>query len=386
MLGIIPFLRESTEKSSSLIAFVMDSLFYQIALTKVPRVGPRLAKNLISYCGGVREIFTTSARKLRAIPGVGDSIARHIRQQKGHREAESELRFIEKNQIKAHFFLDEEYPYRLKPYPDCPILLYYRGPADLNHHRMVAVVGTRQPNDYGRSVCEQLISELGGYDVQVISGLAYGVDITAHRRCLEESIPTIGVLGHGFSRIYPHQHRRVAQKMLVNGGLLTEYTSQIGPEREHFPMRNRLIAGLCDALLVVQTAEKGGSMISAELANHYHKEVFALPGKISDPQSRGCNQLIKSHRAQLIESAADIAHGLGWDQSTSISVQQALFPSLSREEQCIMKVLETRTSTAIDQLQIEAKIGSSQMAALLLNLEFKGLIRALPGKRYTLSS
>ncbi|MEO1409660.1 MAG: DNA-processing protein DprA [Bacteroidota bacterium] len=364
----------------------MDMLFYQIALTKIPRVGPRLAKNLISYCGGVREIFKASARDLRAIPGVGERIARHIRHDAGHREAERELRFIEQHHIQTHFFLDDTYPFRLKPYPDCPILLYYRGSAALNHYRTVAVVGTRRPNDYGLQACERLIGELQDYDVQVISGLAYGVDIAAHRRCLESSIPTIGVLGHGLGRIYPQQHRRVAQQMLEKGGLLTEYSSQTGPEREHFPMRNRLIAGLCDALLVIQTAEKGGSMISADLANHYHKEVFALPGRVGDPQSRGCNQLIKSHRAQLFESVADVAVGMGWDSSAPHQVQQRLFPELSREEQCILGVLSNREVSDIDQLQMEAKIGSSQLAALLLGLEFKGVIRPLPGKRYAMLS
>ncbi len=363
----------------------MDKLLYQIALTKIPLVGPRTAKNLISYCGGVKEIFSASAKQLRAIPGIGTQVAQNIRRQRVLQDAAKELKFIEKNQIKTLFYLDQAYPFRLKKYPDCPILLYYSGTAELNHPRIVAMVGTRRPNPYGITACQNIVSELKSYQVLVISGLAYGIDITAHRRCLEEDIPTIGVLGHGLSQVYPRQHERVAQRMKASGGLLTEYTSQTTPEREHFPMRNRIIAGLCDALVVVQTAEKGGSIISAEMAHAYHKDVFAIPGRINDAQSQGCNQLIKQHKATLVESAADIAFQMGWEQNPVKAIQQSLFVELSREEQSIIALLNRGDAISIDQLRLEAKLGNSQMAALLLNLEFKGMIRTLPGKRYALA-
>lgn len=363
----------------------MNDLVYQIAITKIPLVGAVTAKTLISYCGGVKNVFDASLKELKAIPGVGPLIAGNIVKQQVLDKAAEEISFLEKYKIKPLFYLNDDYPHRLKHYSDCPILLYYSGNADLNHQRIVGVVGTRRPNSYGIQSCESLIMDLKEYDPLVISGLAYGIDITAHKKCIMEGIPTVAALGHGLSRIYPNQHQGIARQMINCGGLLTEYTSDHGPDREHFPMRNRIIAGLCDALVVVQTAQKGGSMISAEIANGYYKEVFAFPGRVSDPCSVGCNHLIKSHKANLIESASDIAYVMGWEKKEVGSKKSKQLQLLNAEEQSIVSLLKEQEEISIDQLTLAAQMTSSQMAAILLNLEFRGLVRTLPGKRYAMA-
>ena len=292
---------------------------------------------------------------------------------------------METHGIRPLFYLDDDYPQRLKHYPDSPTMLYYKGNAALNVPRMVAIVGTRRPSSQGIHACEELVGGLQPYDVTIVSGLAYGIDISAHRKCLSLSIPTIGVLGHGLERIYPAQHQSVARAMSDSGGLLSEYPSQTLPDREHFPMRNRIIAGLCDALVVVETRKKGGSMISAHIANDYNKDVFAFPGRVKDSCSEGCNALIKSHKAALIESAEDIAYIMRWEENSPQAVQKQLFVELTEAEKIIVDLLGQYEPIGIDQLTNKLKISNSQMASLLLGLEFKGIIRALPGKQFVLA-
>jgi len=362
-----------------------DQMLYRIALTRVPKVGPVIAKNLISYCGSAAAVFSSRRKQLLRIPGVGETIANNILRQRTFREAEAELRWIKDNETRALFFLDEDYPQRLKQYPDCPVMLYFRGNADLNTRRTVGIIGTRRPTFYGSSRCEALVDELKALKVLLISGLAYGIDGVAHRRSVEAGIPTVGVLGHGLGLIYPPQHRKLAERMCDRGGLLTEYPSADPPDREHFPMRNRIIAGLCDALIVVETARRGGSMITAELANSYNKDVFALPGRVGDEMSSGCNLLIKSHRAALLESAGDLGYIMGWEENEKPrGVQQKLFEELSPEEKIIVDLLRQTERVGIDMLAISAKMHNSHLASLLLDLEFKGVIKSLPGKHYTL--
>ncbi|MCB0580885.1 MAG: DNA-processing protein DprA, partial [Phaeodactylibacter sp.] len=256
---------------------------------------------------------------------------------------------------------------------------------DLNAERIVAIVGTRRPSVHGIHTCEELVEGLKPYGVVLISGLAYGIDITAHRKCLALDIPTVGVLGHGLRRIYPAQHQAVARAMAQSGGLLSEYPSYTMPDREHFPMRNRIIAGLCDALIVVETRKKGGSMISAHMANDYNKDVFAVPGRIKDSCSEGCNHLIKCHKAALIEQAADIAYVMRWDEpQAQKAIQKQLFVELTESEKIVVDLLSQYEAVGIDQLTGTLQVANSQMAGLLLELEFKGVIRALPGKRYVL--
>ena len=364
----------------------MDELLYKVAITLIPNVGPVTTRNLVSYCGGVKAIFEARKRELLKVPGIGHHIADNIVNQDVLGRAEEELRFIDKHGIRALFYLDDDYPRRLRHYPDSPAVLYYKGSADLNAGRVVAIVGTRSPSVHGVHTCEELIEGLKPYGAIIISGLAYGIDITAHRKCLNLQIPTIGVLGHGLQRIYPPQHQAVARAMAKDGGLLSEYPGPTLPDREHFPMRNRIIAGLCDALVVVETKRRGGSMISAHIANDYNKDVFAVPGRIKDSCSEGCNHLIKTHKAALIESAADIAYVMRWEEpGAPKAIQKQLFVELTAAEKIVVDLLNQYEAIGIDQLTGTMQVANSQMASLLLELEFKGIIRALPGKRYVLA-
>ncbi len=363
-----------------------EDLLHKIAITHIPMVGAVTAKNLVSYCGGARAVFEQKKSHLLKIPGVGPAMAASIVRHQTFEEAESELTFIEKHGIKAFFYLDKEYPFRLKRIKDAPVILYHQGQADLNHARTVAIVGTRNPTSYGISQCEKLVDALAALDVLVVSGLAYGIDITAHRRSLSRAMATVGVLGSGLDVVYPAAHRKTARDMMSRGGLLTEFGHGTGPDRENFPMRNRVIAGLCDALVVVESDVRGGSMITADLASGYHKDVFALPGKVGDRWSRGCNLLIKNNVAQLLESGEELATIMHWDLKASpAQVQTSLFQDLSEEEQLICHLLEGAEQISIDRIYNELDVSASQIASLLLALEFKGAIRALPGKMYRLN-
>lgn len=363
----------------------MESILHTIALTMVPGVGPVTARNLISYCGGSQAVFAARKKELHRIPGVGEQTAINLLQQEVLEQAEQELSWIEQSGIRPLSYLDEDYPQRLRHFNDAPLVLYYKGVANLNHDRQVAVIGTRQPTAYGLSTCDALIDGLSEYGVHIISGLAYGIDAAAHRRALTRDMPTIGVLGHGLGMIYPAQHRKLAERMLAQGGLLTEYTLHTPPDREHFPMRNRIVAGLCDALIVVETGRKGGSMITAYYANDYNKDVFAVPGRLRDTTSQGSNLLIKSHRASLIESAADIAYIMRWEKSAQRSATQTqLFVELTEDEKLIVNLLRTHQVLGIDQLMHDSRLKGSTMAGILLNLECKGVIKTHPGKRYSL--
>ena len=264
-------------------------------------------------------------------------------------------------------------------------MLYYKGNANLNANRVIGIVGTRKPTAQGIAACEELVEGLKPYKPLIISGLAYGVDVAAHKKCIDIGVPTIGVLGHGLGRIYPPSHRSIAHQMIENGGLLSEYTSQVGPDREHFPMRNRIVAGLCDALIVVETAARGGSMITAQQANNYNKDVFAIPGRLKDKNSVGCNKLIKEHRANLYESPEDIAYILHWEYAENGEpIQKKLFVDLTEKEKVIIDLLQEEDEAGIDKLSFKSKIPNSVLASLLLELEFKGMLKTLPGKRYVL--
>ncbi len=358
-------------------------MLYKIAITQIPKVGAVLAKNLVGFAGGPEAVFKQKKSDLLRIPGVGGTIADSILQRSTFREAEAELRFIEKHQINALFYLDKDYPIRLRRIRDAPIMLYYKGSADLNQARILAVVGTRKPSRYGINQCEKLVDSIKHLDVMVVSGLAYGVDVCAHRTALDSSMPTIGVLGSSLDWIYPAAHHHIAKRMLAKGGLLTEFGQGTKPDRENFPMRNRIIAGLCDALVVIESDIKGGSMISAEMANGYHKDVFAFPGRVGDQYSRGCNHLIKTNRAHLVESGEELAGYLQWHPRESLTaIQPKLFESLDEDEQKVFELLRNAEQTSIDKIYKEIQLSVSQIAAVLLSLEFKGLIKSLPGKMY----
>jgi DNA processing protein len=364
-----------------------DLWLYQIALSKIPSVGGVIARTLVSYCGGCKEVFTQRKRQLLKIPGVGERLVQHIQNPEVLRLAEAELVRVMQKEITCIFYLDDTYPQRLRHYPQSPIILYGLGNMNLNPERVVAIVGTRQPSSYGKSKCEQIVADLAAYNPLIISGLAYGVDITAHRAALHHQLSTIGVMGSGFGHLYPGTHRHVANQMMDAGGLLTEFGYDIGPDRENFPARNRIVAGLADAILVIESARNGGSMITVEYADAFHKDIFALPGRAGDPCSVGCNHLIKTQRAHLVESGEDIAALLRWTTtSTEKVVQRRLFADLTEPEQLLMTCMTEGGEMHIDAIASKAKMQQSELASVLLSLEFKGVVKALPGKRYLVVS
>ena len=364
----------------------VQELLYRIALTRIEKVGPILAKTLVAHCGSAESVFHTPRRTLETIEGVGSTLAANILDEKVLRSAEAELEWIEQFGVRALYYLDEDYPERLRQLPNSPILLYYRGTARLNARRTLAVVGTRRPSPEGLRQTEELVEQIAPYEPLIISGLAYGVDAAAHRAALRAGLPTVGVLGHGLASIYPARHRKLALEMCEQGGgLLTEFPGFTRPDREHFPMRNRIVAGMCDAVVVVETARRGGSIITAQFGNDFHRDVFAFPGRRRDPLTEGCNWLIKSHRAALIESAADLAYVMQWQASVPGEVTQArLFDDLSEPETAVIDTLKQHRELAVDELAYRAGLPHEVLPAVLLELECKGLVRALPGNRYLL--
>ncbi len=362
-----------------------DYRLYQIALTLIPGIGDVVGKKLIAYCGSVEAVFKENKERLLKIPGVGQSTVNSILSQKVFRKAELEMSFIDKNNIRTLFYNEDNYPSRLLNCEDGPLLLYYKGNADLNNKRIIAFVGTRKATNEGRVICEKFIEGLKKKDVLVVSGLAYGIDSYAHKAALKEGLKTVGVLGHGLDRIYPAQNKKLASRMLESGGLLTEFRSKTIPDRENFPKRNRIVAGMCDAVVVIESAGKGGALITAGLANSYNRDVFAVPGRISDEYSKGCNMLIKSNRAALAESSSDIEYIMGWDDvKVDVRKQRELFTQLSDEQKLILSIIEDTKEISVDKLSIISQLSTSKVASALLMLEFEGLIRNLPGKRYKL--
>jgi len=363
-----------------------DDLVFKIALTQVPFVGAVTAKQLISYCGSPEAVFKTPKKHLLKIPGIGEQTAQAVLNFRDFARAEKEVLFLERHQIRVFFYSEPGYPHRLKHYPDAPVLLFVRGAADLNPERALAIVGTRQPTSHGIAVCEEIIRSLVPHEPQIISGLAYGIDAAAHKAALDASLPTLAILGHGLSRIYPATNKGLALEMVKrDGGLVTEFLNDTGPDRENFPMRNRIVAAMCDALVVIETGKKGGSMITAQLANDYNKDVFAIPGRVNDPKSEGCNFLIKSHKAGLVETGEDIAYFMQWDPPAkkNTGVQRTLFVELTSNEQIVLDLLRQQPDPcSIDRLSFESRLQGSEIASVLLNLEFKGMVKSLPGKRF----
>ena len=360
-----------------------NELLHQIALTLIPGVGDVNGKKLVAYCGSVEAVFREKKSALLKIPGIGMVTVNSIHNQNALKRAEEEIRFIEKFNVRPLFFTDPDYPFRLLNCEDGPLLLYYKGNADLNAQRVVSIVGTRRATNYGRSICEQIVADLKTKNVLVVSGLAYGIDSCAHRKSLECEMETIGVLAHGLDIIYPAQNRKLAEKMLEQGGLLTEFLSNSKPDRENFPKRNRIVAGMSDAVVVVESDKKGGATITAGLGNSYNRDVFAIPGRVGDDSSRGCNFLIRTNRAALAENGNDIAYLMGWDDKQILPREQTrLFVDFSEEENRVLNTIRETGEISIDQLVIKMGMTTSKVAAALLNLEFEGIVKSLPGKLY----
>jgi len=361
-----------------------QSRLEEIAFTMIPLVGPVIARQLIATCGSIEAVFSESKRHLKNISGIGEEIASRVTHpSSAFAAAEEEMLKMEKAGIDYCFFMDHDYPSRLKQVNDAPLILYTKGNINLNPERCVAIIGTRKPTAFGKAVTEEIIETIASYDLTIISGLAYGIDITAHKYCVQLNVPTIGVLGSGLGNIYPEYHQTTANKMMERGGLITEFSFETGPDAVNFPMRNRIVAGLCDVLVVVESGAKGGSMITAALANDYNKDVGAVPGRKIDKASAGCNLLIKNQQAHLVETGEDLINLMGWNKKThQQSFQTDLFVEMSDREQKIYRLIVETGEKDIDTLAHESKSTPGELASILLTLEFKGAIRSLPGKKF----
>jgi len=365
-----------------------EQLLYHIAITSIPNIGDVTAKKLIAYCGSSEQVFSEKKSLLEKIPGIGALNAQKIIQHKTEALAiaEEELGFIKKNNVVPLFYLNDNYPKRLLHCEDGPILIYTKGNIELNNPKVISIVGTRKATDYGKDFCEKIVQELVPHQPLIISGLAYGIDVCSHKAALKNKLPTVGVLAHGLDRMYPQQHAGVAKQMIENGGLLTDYKSGTNPDRENFPKRNRIVAGLSDLTIVIESSKKGGSLITAYIANDYNRDVFALPGRLNDSQSEGCNNLIKSHKAALIQSVKDIEYIMGWEAKKKVQKKQTqLFAELTPEQKVVTAILSKNDRIAIDELSLQAKLPMSKTASLLLELEFSGLVKSFPGKVYKLN-
>lgn len=363
------------------------ALTYQIALTLLPKVGNINARKLIAYCGSVEAVFKEKKHNLMKIPGIGREIAGGIVSQNVLKKAEKEVDFVKKQQLKPLFYLDKAFPFRLAQCADAPLLLFVKGENVLNAPKILSIVGTRKATNYGKSLIENLLKDLHkrGHNPLIVSGLAYGIDIAAHREALKNGLPTAAVLAHGLDSVYPPLHAQVARNIVDSGGaLISEFRSQTKPEPSFFVQRNRIVAGMADATIVVESGKKGGALITAEIANSYSREVFAFPGRKGDEYSAGCNWLIKTNRAILIENARDVERGLNWDIKKQPPRQATLFATLSGEEQKLVDSLEKETQN-IDILSMNTSIPMSKLSAMLLDLEFRGIVKSLPGKMFTLA-
>lgn len=364
-----------------------ENLKYKIALSLIPGIGGVLARNLIAYSGSVEGVFKESVESLKKIPGIGEVNATRIKKSNVLGKAEKEIEYIQKHQIATFFYADNNFPRRLKSCLDAPILLYSKGEMDLNKQRVISIVGTRNATDYGKRVCDELIQQFSerNYNIVVVSGLAYGIDIQAHKSAIKYRIPTVGVLAHGLDLLYPSLHKEIAKQMLVNGGILSDFTSGTKIDPPNFLRRNRIIAGLADATIVVESAKKGGSLVTADIASSYNRDVFTYPGRAGDIYSKGCNQLIRNNAATLIEGIDDLEYFMGWEsKSEQSAVQSSLFVELNEIEQKIVDLLKTEGSLFIDQISAAMDLPSSRVSTQLLNLEFKNVLQVMPGQMYKL--
>lgn len=367
-----------------------EEQLYSIALTMVPGIGHIGAKRLIAATGSAEYVFSNRKELPDILPDINQRVIDALDCPQAIARASQELDFVQKKNIRCLTFTDEDYPSRLRECEDAPIVLFFKGNADLNALHIINMVGTRHATDYGAQLCASFLRDLKALclDVLVVSGLAYGIDIHAHREALANKLPTVGVLAHGLDRIYPHVHRSTAIDMLDKGGLLTEFISGTSPDRHNFVSRNRIVAGMCDATIVVESAEKGGSLITAELAEGYHRDCFAFPGRITDEYSKGCNQLIRDNKASLLMSAEDFVKAMGWENTSHAakpeSVQRSLFLDLTNEEQTIVDILKQQGDMQINALVVETNIPIQKISAILFELEMKGVIRVLAGGIYRL--
>lgn len=365
------------------------TLIPKLALALIPGIGANIARALMARCATAEEIFRLKRQDLLSVQGIGTLLADRLLHSGTFKRAEEEIRFLEKEHLECRFLFDEDYPSRLAHCPDAPIVLFFRGELPGPDFRVLSIVGTRNPSTRGKLITREIIQGLAdkGHPVVIISGLAYGIDIQAHIGALESGLKTIAVLGHGFHTLYPAVHRQIAQRITEQGGLVSDFFSHNLPEPKNFIRRNRIIAGLSEATLVIESGIKGGAMVTAEMANSYDREVMVIPGRPDDFMSKGCNYLIRSNQASLVECSADIEYLLDWNQSlvSQPPPEPLLFEQLNPDELIIWELLKG-PPLSVDLICRLAMFPVQKASFILLSLEFKGLIQAMPGKLYSRTS
>jgi DNA processing protein len=363
---------------------IKDELLATLRLQQIPHIGAILAKRLISHCGSPSAVFSEKHNHLTRIEGIGAKAIAGIKDNASLKAAENECKYLIENNIKYTYFEDQKYPRYLKHCVDGPLLLFQRGNIQLKGRKIISVVGTRNMTRYGRAFCEEFIEAIAPLNPVIVSGMAYGVDICIQKAAAEFNLQTIGCLAHGLNQMYPRVHQKYCEVFERNGGFITEFWSSTSPEREHFLRRNRIIAGISEATVVIESAEKGGSLVTADIANSYNREVFAVPGRANDSHSSGCNTLIKQQKAHLLTSASDLIYMLNWDVPyvPPKSIQKELFTDLDEVERTIYTFLETGGRQAVDAIALECHIPVFKTSSTLLSMELKGIVRPLPGKRF----
>jgi len=360
-----------------------EKLLAILRLQKAKGVGDILAKRLIVATGDVEQVFKEKAAVLQKINGIGAHVLKHLFDANTQESAEKELSYIQKNKISYSYFLDDDFPKNLNNCIDAPILLFKDGNIDFSNQRIISIVGTRNMTSYGRDFCNQFIEEIATYNPIIVSGFAYGVDICAHKAAIKNNLQTIAVLAHGFEQIYPKIHKQYMHQVYENGGFVTEFWHDENPLRENFIKRNRIVAGISRATIIIESAAKGGSLITADIANSYDKDVFSLPGRATDIYSKGCNYLIKTNQAHLLTSAKDVVQMLNWDvEKQATPKQQQLFVDLNDNEQKVVDFLHQKGKQVLDVIALDCAIPTYKLAPLLLQLELKGVVKPLAGKLF----
>ena len=365
---------------------IKQHLLSILALQHVSNVGDITAKKLINHCGSVEAIYQEKKQNLLKIDGIGQKIVNELFNATHFKAAEQELVFIDKHDIACYYFKDEDYPEKLKHCIDSPILLFQSGNIDIKSQRIISIVGSRMITAKGKDFCERLVETLSAFNPVIVSGFAYGTDITAQKAAIKNNLQTIGCLAHGLNQIYPKAHKKYVAEVESQGGFFTDFWSSDAFNKNNFLKRNRIIAGLSEATIVIESAEKGGSLVTADIANSYNRDVFAVPGRVTDSQSVGCNNLIKHQKAHLLSHPLDVPYMLNWELNTpaNTAIQKQLFVELNTEEKVIYNYLKANDKQLLDTIALQCNMPIFKTISLLLNMELKGVVRPLPGKFFEL--